>query len=448
MLYFGFLHKMTNHVHKTSTKCISIDYTYLMLETKNIHQNWMQRLPFFYGWIILIVCSIGLFTSGPGQTYSVSIFLEPMRNDLNLGLTKIAGLYTLGSLIAASSMFLIGRLIDKYGARVLLTIIPILFALATIWMSNVNTAIHLLIGFAMIRILGQGSLSLIPTTLVSIWFVKHRGRAIALNSLGITVSQAVFPPLIHYLIKEYGWRNAWLVLGSIIISVLLLPALFFIRRTPESIGLYPDGDNSVNIEQNLNNKNDWSLKSALKTRTMWLLMFAGSSQSLIGTALIFLQVSIFESKGLSTGLAASVFAISAPMALIGSFLGGFAAERISNRYLLAIGQVGLTLTMIWVLLISNPWQALIYGGALGCSSGFLMSVNNVIWPNYYGRKNLGSIRGIATTVTIGSAALGPLPFAFLIELTDSFTKVVIIFLLLPITCLFASLLAKKPIKFD
>ena len=418
-----------------------------MSESKNTPPSWIHKIPFFYGWIILIVCSICVFTSGPGQTYSVSIFLEPMRGDLNLGLTKIAGLYTSGSLIAASTMFLIGRLIDKYGARILLSIVPILFALATIWMSNVNTATQLLLGFAMIRILGQGSLSLIPTTLVSLWFVRLRGRAIALTSLGITASQAIFPPLIHYLIKGYGWRNAWLFLGCIIISILLLPALLFIRKTPESIGLNPDGDKAISSLTNEDDNEDWTLSEAIKTRAMWLLMFAGSSQLLIGTALIFLQVSIFESKGLSTGLAASVFAISAPMALIGSFLGGLTAERITNRYLLAFGQIGLSLTMIWVLIIANPWQALLYGGALGCSSGFLMSVNNVIWPNYYGRGNLGSIRGAATTVSIGSAALGPLPFAFLIELTNSFTKAVIIFLILPISCIIASLLAKKPIKF-
>ena len=418
-----------------------------MSESKNIPPSWIHKIPFFYGWIILVVCSISVFTSGPGQTYSVSIFLEPMRGDLNLGLTKIAGLYTSGSLIAASTMFLIGRLTDKCGARILLSIVSILFALATIWMSNVTTATQLLLGFAMIRILGQGSLSLIPTTLVSLWFVRLRGRAIALTSLGITASQAIFPPLIHYLIKEYGWRNAWLVLGCIIISILLLPALLFIRKTPESIGLNPDGDITISSLSNEDDNEDWTLSEAIKTRAMWLLMFAGSSQSLIGTALIFLQVSIFESKGLSTGLAASVFAISAPMALIGSFLGGLTAEKITNRYLLALGQIGLSLTMIWVLIIANPWQALLYGGALGCSSGFLMSVNNVIWPNYYGRGNLGSIRGAATTVSIGSAALGPLPFAFLIELTNSFTKAVIIFLILPLSCIIASLLAKKPIKF-
>ena len=223
--------------------------------------------------------------------------------------------------------------------------------------------------------------------------------------------------------------------------------MLFIRKTPESIGLNPDGDKTISSLTNEDDNEDWTLSEAIKTRAMWLLMFAGSSQSLIGTALIFLQVSIFESIGLSTGLAASVFAISAPMALIGSFLGGLTAEKITNRYLLALGQIGLSLTMIWVLIIANPWQALLYGGALGCSSGFLMSVNNVIWPNYYGRGNLGSIRGAATTVSIGSAALGPLPFAFLIELTNSFTKAVIIFLILPLSCIIASLLAKKPIKF-
>ena len=109
------------------------------------------------------------------------------------------------------------------------------------------------------------------------------------------------------------------------------------------------------------------------------------------------------------------------------------------------GIVGLVAAMIWTFLVSNTLEAVIYGGMLGFSSGFLMTVNSVIWPNYYGRQHLGSIRGIATTVTIAAAALGPLPFAFLTELMDSYGKAVMVFLLLPVLCIVASALAVKPV---
>ena len=426
----------------------SVAYTYMMTgEVDTLNGTLIQRTPFYYGWVILVVSAIAMFASGPGQTYSVSIFLEPMRSDLGLGLTYVAGLYTLGSLCAATTMFLIGRLLDRYGARIMLVSISICFGLATIWMANIAGPLQLLIGFALIRTLGQGALSLIPTTLVSLWFVRLRGRAMAMHSLGSALSQAVFPPFIHVLIQISGWRNAWLVLGGTIIGALFLPALILVRRTPESVGLVPDGRFGENHSQGIPMASieDWTLSQAIRTKTMWYLMFAGISASLIVTALIFLQVSLFESKGLSAELAATVFTVIAPMSLVGAFVGGILVERITNRYLLVFGQVGLVAAMIWTFLVSNTLEAVIYGGMLGFSSGFLMTVNSVIWPNYYGRQHLGSIRGIATTVTIAAAALGPLPFAFLTELMDSYGKAVMVFLLLPVLCIVASALAVKPV---
>jgi len=314
-------------------------------------------------------------------------------------------------------------------------------------MANISGPLQLLIGFALIRTLGQGALSLIPTTLVSLWFVRLRGRAMAMHSFGSALSQAIFPPFIHVLIQIGGWRNAWLALGGTIIGVLFLPALILVRRTPESVGLAPDGGFQENGSQGtpLASIEDWTLSQAIRTKTMWYLMFAGTSSSLIVTALIFLQVSLFESKGLSAELAATVFAVIAPMSLVGAFLGGLLVERVTNRYLLISGQVGLVAAMIWTFMISNTLEAVVYGGMLGLSSGFLMTVNSVIWPNYYGRQYLGSIRGVATTVTIAAAALGPLPFAFLTELMDSYSKAVMIFLLLPVLCIIASALAVKPV---
>ncbi|MBG94713.1 MAG: MFS transporter [Chloroflexi bacterium] len=416
-------------------------------QTESIRKALTNRVPFYYGWVVLVISATAMFASGPGQTYSVSIFLEPMRNDLGLGLTHIAGLYTLGSLCAAMTMFFVGRLLDRYGARVMLVSVSICFGLATVWMSNISSPIELLIGFALIRTLGQGSLSLIPTTLVSLWFVRLRGRAMAFHSLGSSFSQAIFPPFIHMLIQSSGWRNAWLSLGVTILGVLLLPALILVRRTPESIGLVPDGkiEKHDSDDNGIASMSDWTLGQAIRTKTMWYLMFAGTSASFIVTALMFLQVSLFESKGLSAELAATVFAVIAPMSLIGAFIGGILVERVTNRYLLIVGQLVLVAAMLWTFLVSNTLEAVIYGGMLGFSTGFLMTVNSVIWPNYYGREHLGSIRGVATTVTIAAAALGPLPFAFLTELMDSYGKAVLVFLVLPALCIVASALAVKPV---
>ncbi|MFC1935588.1 hypothetical protein ACFLX9_02345 [Chloroflexota bacterium] len=205
------------------------------------------------------------------------------------------------------------------------------------------------------------------------------------------------------------------------------------------------------------------------TRAFWLLLFAGSSQSLISIALVFNNDSLITSKGLDSGVAASIFTAMAPTALAGTFLAGFLLDRYPNRYVLALAQGLLAAPMLWSFLIAQAWHALIYGGMLGLAGGFFLTTTSVIWPNYYGRSNLGSIRGVATTAMVAFAALGPMPFAFLFDRYESYATAMVafaalgpmpfaflfdryesyatamgLFLILPVLCMIAALAASPP----
>jgi cyanate permease len=264
------------------------------------------------------------------------------------------------------------------------------------------------------------------------------------------VSFATFPILIHALIANTGWRNAWLVLAFVIWIALLPPAALLIRRNPESVGLLPDGQPPSTKDQHEKDKVDTvrefnlSLGEASRTRTFWLLLIAGAAPALISTALTFHHVSFLASKGIPSGTAASVFGIMGPMQILGIFIAGFLADRFSNRYLLAVGQVLLVATMLWTFLITSTWQAFFYGALLGLSIGFIIPINAVIWPNYYGRRHLGSIRGVATSGIAFFAALGPLPFGLLFDLTKAYSLAILIFLALPLSSAVAALLAYPP----
>jgi MFS family permease len=411
----------------------------------------VKRVPFFYGWIILAVSTLAIFISGPGQTYSVSIFVNHIISDLGWSRTLVSGLYTAGSLTAGAIMILLGRLLDRYGARVMLTVVAILFGFAAIWMSSVDHPIKLVVGFAAIRTLGQGSLTLIPTTLIALWFVHWRGKATAIGTLGGAISHAAFPLLIHLLISNTGWRDAWIILALIIWPVLLLPSVFLVRRSPESVGLLPYGQTPAPENQAEKGSTgtireaSMSLAEAIRTRTFWLLLFAGSAPALISTGLTFHHVSFLASKGMSSAIAASVFVVVAPMQILGSFISGFLADRFPSRYLLAVGQMLLVATMLWTFLITSTWQAFFYGALMGLGNGFNMTTTTVIWPNYYGRSHLGSIRGVATAGMVAFAALGPLPFGFLFDLSGTYSSAILIFLALPALCVVAALLAYPPV---
>ena len=391
-----------------------------------------------------------MFISGPGQTFSVSQFVDPLIEEFGWSRTTIAGLYTAGSLTAASSMVGIGWLLDRFGARVVLAGVGIMLGLAAYWMSEVTNQIGVYAGFSALRMFGQGALGLVPSSLVAFWFVRKRGRATAIAGLGMVGSQAIFPPLIHTLITQIGWRGTWVVLAVMVWVILIPIAVIVIRRTPESVGLLPDGatapppatDDQLPIV--VTAANDWTLREALHTRTFWLIFGAAGSQSLVTTAFVFHQAAVFDSRGLSAGVSAAVLSVMGPVSLAGTLLGGFLSDRFPNRILLVIGQGILAVAVLLAIVMTETWQALVYGGIVGLSSGGVITVSAVIWPNYYGRKHLGSIRGVATMAMVAGAALGPLPFALAFDITGSYTSVLIIFLAFPALSLIAGLFAFPP----
>ena len=392
-----------------------------------------------------------MFISGPGQTFSFSVFVEPMRQELGLSQTAFAGLYTAGSLTASLAMVLVGRLLDWLGARVMLTAVALLFGLAVLSMSSVSNQTELYLGFTVMRLLGQGAMTLIPTALVAIWFIRWRGRVMAITSLGSAFSQAAFPPFIVLLIANLGWRDSWLTLALVVWGAIVLPAALLVRRSPESVQLLPDGDRpapnpTTPVSAGVRQETNYSLHQVLATRTFWLLVFAGSSQSLISTALVFNNESFMASKGLDATVAASIFIVMAPMVLVGNFIAGFLSDRYSNRYLMAASQIPIGVALLWSFLIAAQREALVYGSLVGLSGGFSMTINAVIWPNYYGRKNIGSIRGVVTTAMVGFSALGPLPFAFLHDLSGGYTVPIQVFLIAPALCAVAALAASSPVS--
>jgi MFS family permease len=409
-------------------------------------------LPFYYGWVILGVSSLAAFVSGPGQTFTFSIFVEPLRGDLGWSQAMVTGLYTAGSLTAGLAMVPIGRMLDRYGSRVLLTITGLLFGLATLLMSWVSHPAHLYFGYAAMRALANGTIPLIASTLVATWFVRLRGRAMIVTRLGEVGAAAALPPLVYWLITSYGWRNAWIVL-AFGIWILIVPAGFLLaRRSPESVGLLPDGDAVITDGEKVDGtleadpETQWTLSEALRTRTLWLLLLSQLSAPLIMTGLTFNHVSIMETKGISAATAAIVLSIQAPVGLGGVFLAGYLSDRFDNRYLLIAAQAGLALAMVWTFVISGPWQAYIYGAILGLSGSISMIANAVIWPNYFGRRYIGSIRGVSMTAMVAFAALGPWPFGLIFTLTGSYDLVMTLFLALPCACAVSAFLARRPVK--
>jgi len=375
---------------------------------------------FFYGWIIVGIANIGIFSSGPGQSHTFSVFVEPISQDLQLSSASIASAYGLATLIAAFLLPYMGKLIDRYGARFSLIIISIILGISCIFFGAASNFLMLTVGFGFLRFFGQGSLMLGCANLVSQWFDSKRGFAMSLMALGFGMSMAVHPPLSQLLIDEYGWKYAWIILG-VSTWIIMVPALFILAwNNPENIGLKPDGEkktkltkDEVQVIEGLN------LKEALKENSFYILAAMWFGMAMLVTTLHFYQVTILTNQGISTEYAASLFTISAVamvvfMPLVGKFFDNF-----PTKYVLATGLLINSISLISITYSNNDAYSLFYAISFGINNAFSMTMFGYIWPRYFGRKHLGSIQGTGQRIGVIGASLGPLPVGFAIDYLGS-----------------------------
>lgn len=404
----------------------------------------------FYGWFIVVLGGLGIFFSGPGQTYSVSVFIDSYIGEFGWSRSYVSSLYSLGTLCAGFALPFIGRQVDKRGHRVMTTVIALAFGSACFWMSLVSNPLMLFIGFMLIRMMGQGSMSLVSVTLVPQWFQTKRGRALSLMSLGGAISSALLPPLNTYIIQNFGWQIGWRVWALMLWLVFLPLAYLFIRNTPEQVGTVPDGtkvDLDIGVEPKKlveSAEDTWTLAEAMRSRAFWLLLFCTTIPSAVNTGMIFHQVSIMRTAGLSVQTAAFVLSLMALVQLPISLIAGQIVDRVKIHYVIAASFAAQLVVMVVLLKTSSIQTAVLYGCLRGVVGGFEAIYPGVVWPNYFGRKHLGSIRGMAMTASVMGSAFGPLPFGFAFDRFGGYQEILLFSMLFPILGLIAALLSPKP----
>jgi MFS family permease len=417
--------------------------------------------PFHPGWVMLGVAAAAVYMSAPGQSYSVAAFIDPMLTDLELKRTQYSTAYCVATLLGGLTLPWIGRMVDSYGARRMLPIVAFFLGLACLWMGSIHHIVALYVGFSLIRCLGQGTLTLISTWLIGEWFEHRRGLATGLIGLGGTLSIMSVPQINDWIIGEYGWRTSWGILAAAVWIVLILPGIFLVRNRPEDMGLLPDWKRPSDLEGETAEpvvsaklkhhrfsptRESWTVREAYRTATFWKILAVISTSSMIGTGLIFHQVSLLGEQGVSRSDTFILLGFQALVGTVSGVVAGYLTDRMQARYLLAACSLFMAAALLLLIVMPSPGYAFLYSGLLGLQGGIIRSTGTVIWINYYGRLYQGAVRGLAMSVMVIAAAFGPLPLAFAKDYLGGYQVVLCSFLLLPLLAAIVVLTATVPVK--
>ena len=379
-----------------------------------------------------------VFSSGPGQSYVFSIFIDSIIEDTGLSRPGISALYMDSNGMRAVLVAVVSRLADQHGPRVMLVAIGLGFGAACFGMATATNIVLFYVAFASLRALGQGSLGINSILLVNTWFVSRRGRAIAMMGLGAVLSSAIFPPFARLLIDNFGWREAYGVIGVVAVLLIIPVTVLVVRNRPEDMGMFPDGKSTPPISETRHAAE--SLRRDVRVFSsvnFWLLALSLGTPGLVSTALVFHQTSIFEEKGLSATLAAGVFVIYSGSSAVSSLAAGFAVDRVGPKALYAFSMVSMLVALALIVAVDSVVMAVIYVLVMGVSGGAHHIVQGVIWAHYYGRHGLGRVQGSAMTISFCASAVGPLPLAIFHDLTGTYTLGIGVMMTLPLLSVLA-----------
>ena len=359
----------------------------------------------------------GVLTT-PGQTFCISCFNPSLANDLVLEQSWLTGAYMAGTLLASLCLTAAGSAMDRFGLRRSLVVVAVALGGACFFMAAVRNWAMLLAAFFLLRLLGQGALSLLAANTLSMWFSRRLGMASGLRSLAMAGAVAIVPSGALVLIDKLGWRETYMLFGVIVWVLLVLVWAVWFRNRPEDVGQTLDGLAKAESEAGkpTSGRADFVLSEAMRTPAFWILLVSGVGWSLMATGIFFSMLPLLESHGLNARQVGWFYAPFAISMAVMQAVGGWLTDRYPIYRLLTVSMLGFTTAFGLLTAAYSVAMLVAFAVMLGASQGLLTPINSTVWARYYGRSHLGKIRGAAWTGGVAGSAVGP----FVMGLTMDF----------------------------
>jgi MFS family permease len=376
-------------------------------------------LPFYYGWVNVAVAALAMVGTLPGRTQGLGLITEPLLRDLQIDRVLFAQINLWATLVGALFCLGVGRLIDRFGARAVLTVVSALLGAVVLCMSRAEGAAAVALLITLTRGFGQSALSVVSITVVGKWFVRRLDTAMAVYTVALSVGFMLAFPLVGAAVIEYGWRSAWAGVGLFVLLGLAPLGWLLVRRSPESCGVTPDGERRGEEDAG-EGAASYTLRQAMRTPGFWVFGLASAVYGLIASGIALFNESILAERGFDASVYHRSLVIVALTSLAGNFLGGWLSSKWRVNRLLALAMCLLAGSLLGLPHVSTEAHVAGYAVVMGLAGGFVIVIFFSFWSRAYGRAHLGRIQGAAQALTVVASAVGPLLLAECVTRTGSY----------------------------
>ena len=350
------------------------------------------------------------FAASIGQTFYFALYAGSIRGELGLSHGLYGGLYTIATLLSAMTMLYTGKMVDYINIRRLAFTVLVLLGVSSILFSYINSAFFLLFAFYFLRITGQGMSTHTSSTFIAKTYSVMRGKALAVTILGRAFGEMFMPITALILIAAFGWRNAWLLTG-IIILIFIAPYTAYPLKDRE---VY-EPNQSTEKKKIKESIIDYRRSDVLKSGYFYLLLAAILAPPFVLTGIFFHSYHLMDIKGWATEIYALTMPIFSILLIIFVLISGWAVDKWSAKDLIKFFLLPLSLGSFILAYGQNEISMVLFMIASGITTGFATSISGSLWAELYGTKYLGEIKSVITSSVVASTAISPGLMGYLID---------------------------------
>ena len=362
------------------------------------------------GWAVLGMAALAMVGTLPGRTQGLGLVTEPLLRDFGLDRVAYANINLWATLIGAAFNLPCGRLVDRYGARVVMTGLLLALGLTVLLMAGAGSLVVLAVTITLTRGLGQSALSVVSLALAGKWFARRINLAMGVYALLVGMGFIAAFPRVGQAILKFGGRAAWSGVGWTLVAVLAPLAWWMVREAPATAEVPgPTGG--------------MAFGRALRTGAFWVFGLSSAMFGLVYSGIALFNQSILERKGFDATTYQTVLVVSTLLGLVANFGGGWVATRWPIQRLMGVGMAVLAGSLVALPLVGTFGEVMGYGVAMGVAGGVVTVVFFSVWSQVFGRAELGRIQGAAQMMTVVASAIGPVLLAEALARTGSYDLV-------------------------
>jgi MFS transporter, OFA family, oxalate/formate antiporter len=373
----------------------------------------------FHGYRIVAACFViqGVII---GAMFAYGVFFGELENEFGWSRATISGASSLAFVTMGVLAVVAGKLNDRIGPRVLITVSAVLFGVGYAMLSSVQAPWQLFLFYGVLAGVGFSAHDVVTLSTVTRWFVRRRGAMTGIVKAGTGVGQLLVPVIAAMLIAAYGWRSAAFIIGTASLVILVVAAQLM-RRDPRSVDQYPDGvETQIGRPPVGSRDTGMTLAEAAVTRQFWILC---AIQLAVFFSLLTVMIHIVPHAtdlGVAPAVAAMILSTIGAVSIAGRLTIGTLFDRLGGRRSLTICFAVLLTSFVLLQLAETTWMLFLFAIIYGFAHGGFFTVMSPTLAEFFGIGSHGVIFGMVLfSGTVGGAA-GPLLAGILFDASGSY----------------------------